>query len=95
MAQREVERLKEQLGSGHSVADTCLPAEGASRVRINGRFLPQTYLNCQRLVLAAGFFTAAAATILPFIVNIFVSFSTKYHLSSLLSSQPECFEGED
>ncbi|XP_029685808.1 homeobox protein cut-like 2 isoform X4 [Takifugu rubripes] len=31
VAQREVERLKEQLSSGHSVTDNCLPAEGASR----------------------------------------------------------------
>ena len=35
MAQREVERLKEQLASGQSATTgSCHPAEGTSRVRI-------------------------------------------------------------
>lgn len=40
MAQREVERLKEQLASGHSVTTgNCHPAEGSSRVRTMSQML--------------------------------------------------------
>ena len=43
MAQREVERLKEQLASGPNVTtESCHPAEGTSRVRI-------THIRCEIL----------------------------------------------